>query len=153
MQEVFAKIYEWFGLIPFYSKDMGDHLRGFDVTCTDYIATPWYSYIGWIMLVTTIFTFALQYYIVDSPKYSQARHWWFFALGLVLLNFLIAFAIPYNDIQDSNFCNQLKLNVSDCVGFGFSNALWSLIMYIIISTIPIFRKMSTNCEFTTFWKP
>ena len=27
MQEVFARIYEWFGLIPFYSKDMRDHLR------------------------------------------------------------------------------------------------------------------------------
>lgn len=153
MQEFFATIYEWFGMIPFYSKDMGDHLRGFDVTCTDYIATPWYVYIGWIMLVLTALTFALQYYIVDSPKYNKARHWWFFALGLVLLNFFTAFGIPYNSLQAGGYCNQLNLTISDCVGFGFSNVLWSLIFYGIISTIPILRSRSTNCRHTTFWKP
>lgn len=153
MQEFFATIYEWFGLIPFYSKDMGDHLRGFDVTCTDYIATPWYVYIGWIMLVLTVLVFALQYYIVDSSKFNKARHWWFFALALVVLNFFIAFGIPYNSLQAGDYCNQLNLTVSDCIGFGFSNALWSLIFFGIISSIPVFRSRSTNCRHTTFWKP
>jgi Ulp1 family protease len=39
------------GLMPLYSTDMGDQLRGWDITCTDYIGTPWYVYIGWIMII------------------------------------------------------------------------------------------------------
>jgi len=32
MKEFFASIYEWFGLFPLYSRDLGDHLRGWDIT-------------------------------------------------------------------------------------------------------------------------
>jgi hypothetical protein len=155
MLEFFATIYEWFGLIPFYSTDMGDHLRGYDVTCTDFIATPWYVYIGWIMIVLISLVFVLMYYIVGNKisDYNEAKHWWYFALGLVLLNFFIAFGIPYNSLQAGEYCNQLNINSSDCIGFGFSSALWSLIFFGIISSIPLFRSRSNNCRHTTFWKP
>jgi hypothetical protein len=153
MIEFFANLYEWFGLIPLYSRDMGDQLRGWDTTCTDYSATPWYVYIGWIMIILTGFIYALQYHIVDSSRWNKIKHWWIFALLIVALNFLIAFAIPFNTLQAGDFCSQLNLTVSDCIGFGISNALWSFILFIIISTIPLIRRFSTNCRHTTFWKP
>jgi hypothetical protein len=149
----FASLYEWFGLIPLYSRDMGDQLRGWDITCTDYIATPWYVNIGWIMIILTGFIYALQYHILDSSTWNKKRHWWIFALLIFALNFLIAFAIPFNTIQSGNFCNTLILTVSDCIGFGISNALWSFILFLIISSNPLIRKNSDNCRHTTFWKP
>jgi hypothetical protein len=57
MKEFFASLYEWFGLMPLYSTDMGDQLRGWDITCTDYIGTPWYVYIGWIMIIRPLHFF------------------------------------------------------------------------------------------------
>lgn len=153
MKEFFASLYEWFGVIPLYSRDMGDQLRGWDITCTDYIATPWYVYIGWIMIILTGFIYALQYHIIDNSRLNKKMHWWLFALLIVVLNFLIAFTIPFNTLQASDYCNQLNLSVSDCIGFGLSNAVWSLILFVIISTPPLIRRFSTNCRLTTFWKP
>lgn len=153
MKGFFASLYEWFGLIPLYSRDLGDHLRGFDITCTDYIATPWYVYIGWIMIILTVFLYSLQYHIIDRSRFNKRGHWWILALIIVILNFIIAFTIPFNSLQAGDYCNQLNLSVSDCIGFGFSNAIWSFILFIFISTIPLFRRFSTNCRHTTFWKP
>lgn len=153
MKEFFASLYEWFGLIPLYSRDMGDQLRGWDITCTDYIATPWYVYIGWIMIILTGFIYALQYHILDSSRWNKKKHWWIFALLIIALNFLIAFEIPFNTLQAGDFCNQLNLTVSDCIGFGISNALWSFLLFLIISSVPLIRRFSTNCRHTTFWKP
>ena len=153
MVDFFASLYEWFGLNPVFSIDMADLLRGWDITCTGFIATPWYVYIGWIMIVLTTIIYTLQYHIIDSSTWNKKHHWWIFALIIVVLNFLIAFLIPFNIVQAGDFCNQLSLSVSDCIGFGFSNAVWSFILFLIISTIPLFRKLSTNCRETTFWKP
>ena|SRR5690606_21190163 len=153
MNEFFASLYEWFGFNPLYSTDMGDQLRGWDITCTDYIGTPWYVIIGWIMIASTTLIYILQYHIIDSSRWNKKQHWWIFALVIVVLNFLIAFLIPFNTIQAGDYCNQLNLSVSDAIGFGVSNAVWSFIFFLIISTIPLIRRFSTNCRNTTFWKP
>lgn len=154
MEIFFKNLYEWFGLIPLYGKDMGDKLSGYDITCTSFTETNWYVYIGFIMIFITIFIYALQYHIIDSSRWNKKQHWWLFALLIVILNFLIAFTIPFNAIQSENYCNLLILSISDCIGFGLSNAIWSLILFIIISTIPFIRKkFSINCRETTFWKP
>jgi hypothetical protein len=153
MKEFFASLYEWFGLIPLYSRDMGDLLRGWDITCTDYIGTPLYVYIGYIMFILTGFIYTLQYHIIDSSRWNKKKHWWIFALLIVLLNFLIAFTIPFNTFATNDYCEQLNLTSSDCIGFGISNALWSFVLFILLSTIPLDKRYSTNCRHTTFWKP
>ena len=153
MEEFFASIYEWFGLNPLYSTDMGDQLRGWDITCTDYIGTPWYVIIGWIMILSTAVFYILQYHIIDSSRWKNKAHWWLFALIIVLVNFLVAVLIPYNSTQAGDYCNQLNISVSDCIGFGLSNAVWSFILFAVITTIPVFRRFSNNCRHTTFWKP
>lgn len=153
MKDFFASLYEWFGLMPLYSADMGDMLRGWDVTCTDYLDTPWYVYIGWIMVGVTAGVYALQYHLIDSPRFSQKRHWWYFALILVVINFLIAFTIPFNKIQTGDYCNELNIGIADCAGFGLSNAIWSFLLFVLITSIPFIRKASVNCRETTFWKP
>ena len=152
----FASLYEWFGLMPLYSSNMGDLLRGWDSTCTDFIATPWYIYIGWLMIIITILMYVLQYHIIDSPKFNKKHHWWIMAFVILIINFLIAFTITFNILQSGDFCQELNLTFSDCVGFGFSNALWSLIFFVLITSFPFPRKIDIgvgNCRHTTFWNP
>lgn len=153
MIDFFASLYEWFGMSPFYSTDMGDHLRGWDITCTDYIGTPWYVIIGWSMFGTTALLYALQYHIIDSSRYKSKGHWWIFAIVLCTLNLLIGFLITNNALQAGDVCNRLNITVSDCLGFGISNAIWSLLLFVLVTSIPIFRRFSNNCRHTTFWKP
>lgn len=157
MKEFFASLYEWFGLMPLYSTDMGDQLRGWDITCTDYIAMPWYVCVAWIMIILTALLYALQYHIYDSTRFNKKQHWWIMVLVIVILNFLIAFTIPFNTVQAGDFCNQLNLSISDCIGFGISNAVWSFIFFVLLTSFPFPRKVipsrNGNCINTTFWKP
>lgn len=153
MDEFFASLYEWWGLLPFFSTDMGDHLRGYDNTCSDYVDTNWYVNIGWMMTVLTGLFYVVQYHILDSPRFNKKYHWWSFALVNMIINFLIAFAIPFNAIQTEDFCDQLNITVGDCAGFGFSNALWSLLLFALVTSVPWIRMQSVNCRHTTFWKP
>jgi hypothetical protein len=153
MIELFASIYEWFGLMLMYSVDMGEHLRGWDVTCTDYIGTPWYNIVGWIMIVSVLVTYILQYRIIDSPRFNRAINWWLYALALVLLNFIIALSISYNSIQPGMVCTDLNIDFADCVGFAFSNTTWSFVLYAIFTSISFVRNIGVNNRLTTFWKP
>lgn len=153
MEEFFASIYEWFGFEPFYKTDLGDLLRGWDITCSGHIDTKWYILIGWSMIGLTSLLYAFQYHIYDSSKFNKKQHWWIMAFLIITLNFLIAFLIPYNIVKSGDFCSQLNLSVTDCIGFGLSNGIWSFIFFLTISTIPLIRRFSTNCRNTTFWKP
>jgi len=153
MVDFFASLYEWAGLMLIYSTDMGDLLRGWDITCTNYIGQPLYIYIGLSMFAVTALVYILQYHIIDSSRLNKRHHWWIFSISNSFINFLISFTISYNIVITGNYCNQLNISLSDCVGFGFSNAIWSFIFLMIISSIPFIRQFSTNCRNTTFWKP
>lgn len=153
MIDFFASLYEWFGTLPFYTEDFVYLLRGWDSTCTDFIDSPWYTYIGIIMIIITSLIYAFQYHIIDSSGFNKKHHWWLMSLIIIGLNFFIAFIIPFNIIQSDNYCSQLNLTVADCLGFGFSNAIWSFILFLLISTPPILRKLSNNCSETTFYRP
>ena len=131
MRDFFASLYEWFGLIPFFSTDLGEHLRGFDITCSDYLGTPLYVYVGWIMIGLTVGFYILQYYVINSSRFNKRVHWWIIALAMIGLNFLIAFTWSFNHLQAGDYCTQLKISTADCVGFGISNAIWSLILFLL----------------------
>jgi hypothetical protein len=153
MIDFFAMLYEWFGLSPFYAKDLAEHLHGFSLDCADYSGTPWYLIFGWVMIGSTILAYMLQYHFVDSPRLARKRHWWYFALGFAGLNFLIGFLTTLNTLNGGNFCDELIFGTADCLGFGLCNALWSLLLYILLTVTPLFRQFSVNCKFTTFYKP
>ena len=151
MLNFFASLYEWWGLNPLYSSNLGDHLRGFDLTCSSYTGTPWYSNIGTIMILIIIFFFSLYYHIIDSPRFQRRIHWMIIVLIACIINILIAFLIPYNALRSGDYCNQLVFTASDCFGFGISNGIWSIIIFILLSLSPFTRKYSRNCSLTP-WK-
>ena len=154
MSDFFASLYEWFGLVPFYSTDLGEHLRGYDITCSAYMGTNLYMGIGLAMLGVTAAVYILQYYVINSPAWNKRMHWWLFALLLVVVNFLIAFGFPFKDLQAGDYCTQLRISVLDCVFFGISNAIWSFILFLLLTSFPVPRRWAGhNMTDTTFWKP
>jgi len=150
MTDFFASAYEWFGVMPLYSKGMMERLRGWDVTCTDYIASPIYTYAAWCTIGSVLFIYALQYHILDSSRGNKKLHLWLYALSVVAVNFLGACLYTNSLVQSDDFCPSDNLSVSDCLGFGFSNALWSFILFLFITSVPWPRGFSTNCRHTTF---
>jgi len=153
MKEFFAGLYEWWGINPLYATDLGEHLQGLDIICEDYVATPWYTYIGTSMILVTILSYAFQYHIIDSNRYSGRPHLIITSITSIVINFLIAFSIPFNALQNNNYCGELNFNTADCIGFGISNAIWSFILLVIITSLPWPRSKSVNCSHTIFWKP
>lgn len=151
MKEFFSNFFEWFGLNPLYTRDLGDHLKGFDVTCSGYFGTPLYSYIGWLLIIITFFSFILYYFIIDSPRFQLKSHWLIVLFFTIAVNFLIAFIMPYNDLKSGNYCIDLKISVADCIGFGLSSAIWAAVIFILLSLSPWPRNNSNNCRYTP-WK-
>jgi len=144
MQEFFAKLYEWFGLLPIYSRDMAEHLRGWDYACSGYFALPQYVYVGWAMIIVTTVIFALQYDLINSKRFPGPRHWGLAAFMIVIINFLVAFAVPFISIETKSYCLHFKLSVADCIGFAISNAVWSFLLFVILSAIQEIRTLIVN---------
>lgn len=155
MTDLLASAYEFFGLASFflYSRDMGDFLRGWDETCTDYIGTPYYLIIGIVSLILVALSYSTLYHFIDSPKWNRAFHCWIFAFISIAINFLLAFFIPFNVIQSGNYCKDLNLGTGDCFGFGFSNAFWSFVVYVLLTSFRYPKAWSTNCRYTSLLNP
>jgi hypothetical protein len=135
MRNFFAWMYEWFGLVPIYSKDLSEFLRGLDLACTGYWALPWYFYTGLMLITLTILIFALQYDLISSKRFQKRGHWALAAFVIMATNFAIAFTIPFVAQQTGVHCASLKFSALDCVGFGLSNAVWSFIFFCVLSGI------------------
>jgi hypothetical protein len=154
MNDLFASLFEWFGLNPFYSKDLGEHLRGWDITCTDYIGSPLYVYVGLTMVILTVVFYILQYHLINSSRFNKRMHWWIVVALISGLNFFVAFILAFNDLQFGNYCSQLRFTIFDCLFFGLSVAIWSWILFMLLTSLPYPRSWAGhNMTETTFWKP
>jgi hypothetical protein len=147
MTEFIAMIYEWFG----YKTDLGEHLRGLDVTCSGSLGTDLYLQIFSYMVLTNLVLFLVMYFVIDrfTARFSSKFSWWITALIGVLISFGLAFSLPVT-IQA---CDQLSFNQGDLFMFGLANGWWSLITFVLLTSFSVPRNFSTNCRLTTFWKP
>jgi hypothetical protein len=148
---LFKSIYMLFG--SFYGQGMALHLKGMGLDGLENTGTPWYTIFGIVMVLSTGLIYAWQYHLLDSPKWSGKKHWWVFASLAASLNYCVGFLTTWNTVLDGEFCDQLTISLADCFGFGLSNALWSLLLYWIITATSLFRQFSVNCKFTTFYRP
>jgi hypothetical protein len=139
MTKFFECLYEWFGLIPVYSKDMAEFLKGMDVSCTGYYALPWYFYVGIFMLVITLLLFGLQYDLVSSQRFPKTQHWELAAFVVFVVNFAFAFTVPFVAHETKFYCPNLHITTLDCMGFGLSNAVWAVVLFSLLSVIQRLR--------------
>lgn len=147
MIDFIAMIYEWFG----YGTDLGTHLRGYDITCSDFSGTNFYFQIFIIMLLINLGLFIAMYLVIDkfTAKFSTKTSWWIMAFIGMVMNFGIAFSLP----KTVTACDQLIFGASDLMLFGVANAVWSLIVFALLTSFPFPRMLSVNARLTTFWKP
>ncbi len=147
MTDFIAMIYEWFG----YATDLGDHLRGLDVNCKEFIGTNLYFNVFITMLGINVFLFILMYLVIDrfTTKFSTKGSWWIVAIIGLLINFAIAYSLP----GTVDRCSHLRITNGDLVLFGVANAFWSLVVFALLTSFPFPRNFSVNCRLTTLWKP
>ena len=137
----FITLFESFGLYS-DANGLGDHLRGLDVQCTDYINQSTYNIIFICLFVINSIIMVNYYYgFHNRPKFSKFLPWFIHALIGAIILFLIAFFYSYNDFSTGNYCKDLNITTSDCIGFGSVAAIYSLIWNFIIS---IFLKLKSS---------
>ena len=136
-------LFESFGLYS-DSNGLGDHLRGLDIKCSDYINQNNYN-IVFICLFLINTTIMVNYYygIHNRPKFTKLLPWILHSLSGAIILFLIAFLCSNNDISTGNFCKDLNIKTSDCFGFASVAAIYSLIWNFIISLL-LKLKSSNN---------
>ena len=147
MKEFIAMIYEWFG----YVTDLGEHLRGMDITCSDFLGPDLYFQVFVTMLGINVLAFLLMYLLIDkmTSKFSSKGSWWITAVICALINFGIAYSLP----STVEVCAQLHFTSGDLALYGLANAVWSIVFFALLTSFPFPRNFSTNCRLTTFWKP
>jgi len=152
---IFAQLFEFFGL-KLFSDDFSKFMRGLTDSCTSTAGPTFYLFIGLIVIVTAVLFFLLHYRLINSPTFNSVGSWWTMAIVLMAVNFSIAFLWPYQTLKRGKFCSDLTglsgTYIADLFGFGLSVAVWTLIIYAIITTIPWPFK-GHNMSRTTFWKP
>jgi len=157
--DLFRNIYEIFGLgvNKIYSSNMSSFLAGMEDLCSEpYSGTPLYMFFGIVMIVSSIFIYALQYHIIDKPSVSSWKAWWAFAGCAFVFNFGFAFIkmwtllsnIPLKFGCDEEFIKVI-FNIPDVAMFALVNGILSFIVFILISCPPLFRRLSKNCYKTT----
>mgnify|MGYP000861773661 FL=1 len=153
MKELFASIFEFFGFPIYDAFTLGDWLRGWDPISQSYSGTDYYSIFGIVIILICSVFYALQYHIIDSSTFNKAKHLWLMVLSVCVINFLIAFGIPYNELIAGNIDDSILFTTSDCIAFGISVAIWSLIIMALLTSFPYPRMWGDNCRFTTLWNP
>lgn len=129
------------------------HINGMTASCMGVQDNKIVNQVGLVMIVTVLLGYALLYHFIDSTRYHKKGCVWLMGLVLALLNALIAFFWVFGDIRSGNFCSLNPITMTDAIGFAMTNAIWALLLFLIISSLPFPRAMSKNLSHTTFWKP
>jgi hypothetical protein len=136
MKAFFVFIYELFASL--FSTELADHLYGLsrnnDGTTE---ARSLYLYVGLSMLVISLVIAAVYYFAINSPKYNRWYHW-ITAMGTnAIINLLVGFYLPFRDYQAGEIADEIKpgIGIGDLWGFGFANAIVSLLFFFIFSLI------------------
>jgi hypothetical protein len=128
-------IFESFG---FYSSSngLGDHLRGLDLPCENYSNQSIYNVV-FLCVFTVNSLIVLNYYkgLFNRVNFTNFLSWLINVLVGALFLFFIAFLYANNDVSTGNYCKDLSITNSDCLGFGVTAAIFSIVWSFILSMI------------------
>ncbi|MCS7027424.1 MAG: hypothetical protein NZ519_01550 [Bacteroidia bacterium] len=141
MTDIFAAIFE---LLSLYSKDLGEHLRGFNLRCKAYDAGAFYNTIGLVSILSPLFFSLMYYLVIDRPKLSKIITWFLFGLVSGLIPFIWAYVKVSNDVANKMYCKELQITSGDTWGWALTVLLWTLVFYFIYSLV--IKNFSTNCK-------
>ncbi len=135
MYEILISIWETLGL---YSTQMGlgAQLRGMNLQCDDFTRQSIYSMVFLaLFLINSIIIINYYYGILNRIPFNRILWWLLNVLFGAIIMFFIAFVYANNDLISNDFCPDLSITTSDCIGFGATTAIFSIIWSCLLSLI------------------
>lgn len=135
-----------FEALGLYSTQNGlsEHLRGLDLECNDYIRQSVYGVIFiYLFAINTLIVINYYYGLFNKVPWNM---WWKWLINILVgavIVFVIAYMYSNNDLSTGNYCKELNMTASDCIGFGITAAIYSLVWSCILSLL-IKWKSSIN---------
>jgi hypothetical protein len=135
MNDLFASWYELLTYFNSFSDDMYNEKL--------------YISIGLWMVLIPVVILALYYYALNSVKFNKWGYWLLLVVILCVVNFIIAYSISYNAL-DNLYVQQNNIlpYSAEFVGFSLINVLWTFVVSFVWSMIIKWR--SKNCRRTPF---
>lgn len=152
MGQFFGSIYCWFE--DFFGTELANYLWG---QATSGQQTNMFIGIGLSMMGVSLFMMVLFYYIINHPKMNNWWSWFVFFAINAAINFVVGWKWVQSDYSKGlmttldTATNQIVLlNISegDILCFGISNAVLSMVMFIVFSYL--FKWWSTNVSKAPF---
>lgn len=142
LNDIVATIFESFNL--YSAEGLGPHLSGLSTDCSSLSNQSIYNIIFiCILTLNTIIMINYYYGFFNRVKFTNLLTWF---LNLIIgsgIVFLIAYFYANNDFETNNFCQNLTITHSDCIGFGLTAFIYSILWSLIVSFI-IKWKSSNN---------
>jgi hypothetical protein len=144
ISEFLITLFESLGL---YSSQNGlsEHLRGLDIKCEQgYIRQSIYSMVFLsLFIINAIIVINYYYGVLNRIPFNRFLWWIINVLVGSGIMFFISFLYANNDLVTHNICQDLSVTTSDCLGFGATSAIFSIVWSGTLSVI-IKWKSSVN---------
>ena len=137
MTQVFASIYELGNL--FYFPGFSDDMYENDL----------YMTIGWFMIVSSLIWMIIYYIVIDHPKFARWYHWLLWVAALALINFGFAYYWTTTELEFIyEEMDQIVPHSSEFANYSIVNALWSMVLGLLLS--PLLKLRATSTRRTPF---
>lgn len=152
MGEIFGSIYCWFE--EFFGEELANYLWGEASPLQD---SNMFIGIGMSMLAISFFVMVAFYYIVNHPRLCNWWGWLIFVCVSAVVNFIVGWQWVLRHLYAGNMVAPdpqtgldvpLNIDEADCICFGVSNMILSILAVIIFSFI--IKWKSTNVSQAPF---
>lgn len=135
MGEFFGSLYSFF-FENMYGVNLSDYIWG--------VLSPaqtgnMYVLFGCIMLITTVVSAYVYYFVID--RFSLSHWWWWLFVMLIpaFINLFVGYKFLENDSNTGKMIdvngNALSFASLDFLSFGLANLLMSIIIFILLTCI------------------
>jgi len=141
--DILPGLFEAVGLYS-TSGGLGEHLRGLDVDCQNMSRQSAYNIVFLFMIVVNALIILNYYYgLLNRQPFNKLGWWLINVFTGAFIIYLIAFLGAYRDLVNRNYCEQLSFHSGDCMGFGLSAAIYSVLWSVLLS---LFIKWKSICN-------
>ena len=151
MGDFFGSIYCWFE--DFFGLNLAEYMWGTTTESGENL----FIGIGLWMIIISALVMALYYYIIDNPHWADWKGWGVLLLINMLIQFIVGWQWTMTDLNagkmvtvdpQTNQTEALDIDASNCVCFGVSNMILSILVFVILSYA--FRWWSKNSSHSPF---
>lgn len=151
MGNFFGSIYCW--LEEFFGLELANYLWGMYSPSEVNL----FIGIGFTMILISLFSVVLYYYIIDHPRLCNWWGWSIFLIINAVINFIVGWQYVLTDFYNglmvkidpvTNKMVSLNIDQSNILAFGVTNMINSIIAFFVFTCIV--KWWSTNCSGAPF---